>query len=623
MLLTTKPSKTTTNSNNSFYLLPSLMLPLLIMATFIFSSHAYALSKVTAVIDKNPAMVNESILLTLTADDDVNRNALDTSPLLKDFIVGQTSVSSQTSSINFKTSRTTQWKIVLIARSAGQFIIPALTIENQQSRPVELTVVASKNTQGNNQTDIFITSELSSNNVYVQQSLTLAIKLHFAVELQSASITEPSLTGATIEKVSKDKQSDTIVNGKRYRVIEQNYAITPEQSGEFTLKAPVFSGEVRQASNRRSSFLNFSQTKPVSVVGNELNLTVLPIPTSYPSNSEWLPTEILTLHQEWQSDNTNSQGEFTVGEPITRTITLTAAGLSKAQLPKLVMNKVRGLKIYPDQAELHSTLREGRLVSQKIQNFALVPSTVGNFTLPAMSVTWFNTVTNKIEQATLASKTITVIASEDDNGLTPNSFNNQNSHQHNLNAKGLNEATLNNNTANNSGDFSGQSPQKPQGSSQSTNQDKRLQWLFLSLWLLTSFGWFVHLIYLKKSKPKNIHAQAPPKSHNAGNTYLTLVAACKKNNAEQALSLLLPWLKQLLDNDKAGIEISNIAQAQAIIKEQSLINALDDLQQYLYGKGASNNSALWTGTALLSAIQTVNKQQTSKGNTSPPFTLNP
>ena len=191
-----------------FYPLQSLMLTILIMATFLFSNNVYALSKVTAVVDKNPAMINESILLTVTADDDVNRNALDTSPLLSDFIVGQTSVSSQTSMVNFKTSRLTKWQIVLIARSAGQFIIPALTIENQQSEPVELTVVAAKDTSSNSQTDIFVTSELSRDEVYVQQLLTLSIKLHFSVELKSGNLTEPSLTGATIEKIGQeDRQS--------------------------------------------------------------------------------------------------------------------------------------------------------------------------------------------------------------------------------------------------------------------------------------------------------------------------------------------------------------------------------------------------------------------------------
>ncbi|OUR77382.1 batD protein [Colwellia psychrerythraea] len=591
--------------NGPFYFLQSLKLFILIMATFLFSNNVYALSKVTAVVDKNPAMINESILLTVTADDDVSRNALDTTPLLHDFIVGQTSVSSQTSMINFKTSRVTKWQIVLIARSAGQFIIPALTIENQQSEPVELTVIATKDTGSNSQTDIFVTSELSSNEVYVQQLLTLSIKLHFAVDLKSGNLTEPSLTGATIEKIGQDKQSDNIINGKRYRVIEQTYAITPEQSGKFTLKAPLFSGEILQASKQRSSFLSFAQTKPVSILGDAQNIVVLPIPANYPSNAQWLPTDILTLHQEWPTGN----DQFTVGEPITRTITLTAAGLSKAQLPKLEMQSSRGLKIYPDQAELHANLRNDRLVSQKVQNFALVPSAAGDFVLPAMSITWFNTITNKIEQATLPSKILSVQAAE--------------GNMADISSGSLSEKVSNiDNSANN---YEQLTEQKSPIGTEVFVQDKRLQWLFLSLWLLTSLAWLVQFFYLKQRNQKT--AQSQPNNatsiNNSGNHYLALSAACKKNNAEQALNLILPWLRKLLTDNKSGLKINNIAQAQEIIQEQSFATALNDLQQHLYGKSAINGAPSWQGSALLAAIQVVHKQQSKKTNTHQLLPLNP
>ncbi len=585
------------------------MLFILIMATFLFSNNAFALSEVTAVVDKNPAMINESILLTVTADDDVSRNALDTTPLLRDFIVGQTSVSSQTSMINFKTSRVTKWQIVLIARSAGQFIIPALIIENQQSEPVELTVIAAKDTGTNTQTDIFVTSELSSNEVYVQQLLTLSIKLHFAVDLKSGNLTEPSLTGATIEKIGQDKQSDNIINGKRYRVIEQTYAITPEQSGEFTLKAPLFSGEILQPSKRRSSFLSFAQTKPVSILGNAQNIVVLPIPANYPSNAQWLPTDILTLHQEWPTGN----DQFTVGEPITRTITLTAAGLSKAQLPKLEMQSSRGLKIYPDQAELNANLRNERLVSQKVQNFALVPSTAGNFVLPEMSITWFNTITNKIEVATLPSKTITVQAAEGaDVENSTNDFNDATS----------NIASSTSNSANSSEHLTAQSPVVI---TEVLVQDKRLQWLFLGLWLLTSLAWLFQFLYLKQYNHTNAKYQSDNAKNvvNSGNNYLALLAACKKNNAEQALNLILPWLRQLLTVNKSVLEINNIAQAQAIVQDQSFATALNDLQQHLYGKSAINGAPSWQGLALLNAIQIVHKQQSDKVNNHQLLPLNP
>ncbi len=583
------------------------MLSLLFTVTFVLSNNAFALSKVTASVDKNPAMVNESILLTVTADDDINRNALDTSALLKDFIVGQTSVSSQTSMVNFKTSRVTKWQVVLIARQAGTFVIPALTIENQQTSPIELSIIKANDTASNPQADIFVTSELSTTQVYVQQLLTLSIKLHFAVELKSGNLTEPSLTGATIEKVGQDKQTDNIINGRRYRVIEQTYAITPEQSGDFTLSAPLFSGEVLQASKRRSSFLSFAQTKPVSILGDELNLSVLPIPADYPANTQWLPTEILTLHQEWQSGDTH----FTVGEPITRTITLTAAGLSKAQLPTLEMKNTRGLKVYPDQAELNSNLTNDRLVSQKVQNFALVPSAAGDFTLPEMKVTWFNTVTNRIEQASLPAQTISVKAAE---GIDIKASDNPYSQSTNK-SQTVNDAEISDLSDGNSANSAMTTPE--------TASNKSLQWLFLSLWLLTTLAWFFHIAYLKKSaltvkkKPSNTAV-------DNGQHYLALQAACKKNDAEQALSLILPWLKQLLAKDNQGLVIHNIAQAQIIVQEQSFSTALNELQQHLYGKNAIDGASSWQGETLLNAVLLVQKQRGKKlSNTAQQLLINP
>jgi hypothetical protein len=581
----------------SFSRLKRFVLSLFTLTLLLLGNKAHALSNVTATVDKNPAMINESILLTVIADDDIDRSALDTSALLNDFIVGQTSVSSQTSMINFKTSRTTKWQVILIARKAGEFIIPSLTIENQQSMPIAVTVVETRSNKTDIQADILITSELSSEQVYVQQLLTLTLKLHYAVELKSGNLTEPVLTGASVEKAGKDKQTESIINGKRYRVIEQTYAITPEQSGEFSLQAPVFSGEILQASQRRSSFLSFAQTKPVSVLGEELAISVRPIPENYPKDVQWLPTDILTLHQEWQS----SDGQFIVGEPITRTITLTAAGLSKAQLPKLDMKSTRGLKVYPDQAELNATVNNGRLVSQKVQDFALVPSSAGDFTLPAMNVTWFNTITNTIEKAILPSQTITVEPGE--------------------------------NIANSPSTISPPVNQVQQASSSlpelavkaSTSikdADDTMKWLFLALWILTILAWCSHIFYLKKV---GVQAKTTGREqlNSTSNHYLTLLAACKKNNAEQALQHMLPWLKQFLRSHYPEIKINNIAQAQSLIHDQKFATALNDLQQHLYGKSAINGAPSWQGIALLNAIETLHNQRKIKLHSTETLALNP
>ena len=111
---------------------------------------------------KNPVIINESFILEVVADDDVDTNALDTSALMKDFIVGRTSVSTQTSMVNFKTSRTTKWTTVLIARKEGQYTIPALTIEGQQTAPIAIVVVAGNQAGQNQQQDLFITTDIST-----------------------------------------------------------------------------------------------------------------------------------------------------------------------------------------------------------------------------------------------------------------------------------------------------------------------------------------------------------------------------------------------------------------------------------------------------------------------------
>ena len=93
-------------------------------------------TSVTATIDKNPVMLDEAIVLTVVAEGDAERDAFDSSVLLGDFVVGRTSVGSQTSIVNFSTRQTTTWSTTLFPRSVGDFTIPAFTIEGNPVRPL-------------------------------------------------------------------------------------------------------------------------------------------------------------------------------------------------------------------------------------------------------------------------------------------------------------------------------------------------------------------------------------------------------------------------------------------------------------------------------------------------------
>ena len=358
-------------------------------------------SELTATVDKNPVMVDESFVLTLTATGDADRDAIDTSPLLQDFIVGRTSVSSQTQIINFSTSRTTTWSTVLIPRQQGVYTIPSFAIDGQQSAPITMTVLPVSQSSATQGRDLYITTEIDDTDVYLHQQLVYTVKLHIALDLQRGSLQAPVMENADIRQLGKDQEVSEIVNGKRYRVIKRNFAIIPQRSGKFTIQGPLFEGEVL-ANNTRQSFGFFNRTRSVNRIGPAIEINVKPIPTNYLHH--WLPSEYVQLSEEWPGDP-----EYRVGEPITRTLTLSAVGVVEEQLPELPQEYPPSIKVYPDQGNTATVDRDDVLVSQVVESVALIPSQPGEFLLPSMSVPWFNTRTGQTEFAKLPSRTITVL----------------------------------------------------------------------------------------------------------------------------------------------------------------------------------------------------------------------
>lgn len=532
--------------------------------TLVFSLSAFSLEKVTASIDKNPAIKGESIVLEVIADDSVNANAFDSSALLNDFVVGRTSTNSQTQIINGRTSKQTKWVTVLLPKRTGKIVIPSFTIEGKSSAPIAL-VVTEASEQQKKQRDIYLEAEISNTEIFVQQHATLTVKLFIGVSLEGGSLSEPTMDDAIISQLGEDSQVEQIINGRRFQVIERKFAVSPQKSGEFSLDMPIFSGQVAEQSQRRSGLFNFRQSKPVSVISDPIQITVKPRPADY--RGHWLPSELFSLHEEWQPN----ADEFIAGEPITRTITMTAVGITKEQLPKLDMPATQGLKVYPEQPALHSGVNSKRLVSQAVTNFAIVPSSAGEFVLPEIRIPWFNTVTKRQEYATLPARKITVKANPELVNTQP------------VQAQ--------------SNDISN-AAQPSQQTTIIVNETSWLQWLFLALWLVSLILWFFHVRYLKQGVAHSSKSDII----NSDNPYLSLLAACKQHQGQEALSLLLAWFKIL----KPAQNITSISDGLNEINDQALTAAVNELQACYFGKTPQQ----WHGQNLLTAINTVHKNQT-------------
>lgn len=361
-------------------------------------------TEVIATVDKNPIMVGESFQLTITANDDVRADAFNGSIFRGDFEVGRTNVSRQTQMINFDTTRSTVWTTTLIPTKPGQYTIPAVTIAGLQTQPINLSIIPASSNNAGQTRDIFITAEVEKTEVYVQQQIKYTTRLHLAVELQSGSLSQPELPGAEIEQVGKDREFTDIINGKRYRIIERTFSIIPNSSGEFSIRGPLFDGEI--IDNSRQSFGFFNRTRNVQRLTKAIDVNVLPIPNGY--TGHWLPSEFVQLTEEWQTPD----DEFQVGTPVTRTITLTAVGVNETQLPEIDSMYPPNMKVYPDQAETAKVQRNGTIVAQRTETVALIPNEQGNLIIPEVTIQWFNIVSKQTETAKLPARTVKINAPE-------------------------------------------------------------------------------------------------------------------------------------------------------------------------------------------------------------------
>ena len=367
----------------------------------LWATPVMALSQLQASVDKNPVLINESFVLQIVADDDVDANAIDTSILLKQFVVGQTQVSRATQSINSKTRRSTTWSTVLLARKAGTYQIPAFQVKGISSNPIQLTV--SEEASGSSEErDIYLKSSLHPDVIYPGQSSVLETKLYLAVQMERGSLSDPESDQASFTPMDDDTDRVEVVNGRRYRVITRRHAISAEQAGTWTIRPPLFSGSLITAQAR--SFFDHARTKPVQVVGDDLTLRVEPIPANAPK--PFIPAEYLTLQEETDTLPT----QITVGEPMTRKIILSATGIPDSMLPALTHSYPDAVNVYPDKVESSTHYSGNTVTSLRTESAALIATQPGTLTLPEIRIAYWDTRYHQMAEVSLPARSIEVLA---------------------------------------------------------------------------------------------------------------------------------------------------------------------------------------------------------------------
>lgn len=513
---------------------------------------AFALSKLEASVDRNPVMEGEYFVLNVSADDEVDTGKLDTSILLKDFIVGRTSVSRSTQIMNFDAVKETRWQVLLAPKQKGQLTIPSFSIDGVSSAEIPLRVVEA-GAQPEQAKNLFIDAKVSTDEAYVGQLITYKVKLYLAVELQRGVLNAPVIEGAQIKQIGEDKDGSEIIEGRRYRVIERTYGIIPDLPGQVNIKGATFSGDVLVESQRRGGMFGFNESRPMQAGAPSLSIQVEPAPTSF--QGQWLVADLVALKESFPED----VKEFTVGSPITRTLTLLASNADENSLPDIAQNLPPELKSYPEKPQRQSFVRDAQIVSQYSITSAIVPSKAGTFTLPEVKVPWWNPHLKRQEMATLPARTIQV-----------------------------------------KGGAVVDTPIEPNWQA-NTSTNSESHWsanLFALLWLVTLVAWAVTFVAwrraLKRQTTVNTSVAAQPLVLSTG--LKGLEQACAKGNVSDILQQLQQYYSEQaarpMTLDKIAAQSSELAEA------------IRQLQALAYGGKANSDAQLASAAkALLSAVK--------------------
>lgn len=362
-------------------------------------------AQLEAIPDRTTVNLEESFRLQLRVDGSVDGDP-DLSVLEKDFEVLGRSESSQLQIINGDMKRSVTWNLTLLARSAGNKTIPALCIDNQCSAPVSIQVLSAgqtnRNSGGGNDLLLEVVAEPKS--IPVQSELIVTVRLLTRLNLVQASLTEPKPSGveAVVEKLGEDRNFETRLNGLLYQGIERKYALFPQQSGQLIIPPIRFDAQV--SDGQRGTFDPFNRrTRQMRKRSEEISVEVLPAPDS--TGKVWLPARNLQLIDDWQQN----RPQMTVGEPVTRTLTLVARGLPAAQLPTLEVALPDGVKSYPDKPAREDQFDVEGIIGIVQQKVALVPTKPGLLRLPEVKIEWWDTSSEGWREAVVPALDVEVL----------------------------------------------------------------------------------------------------------------------------------------------------------------------------------------------------------------------
>jgi len=374
----------------------------------------------TASVDRNKIYESDTLNLIIMGDIEVDFSlggimnfgrsqieAPNTDDLSMDFEILDQKQSYNMQSINGDTKAQVTWSYSLAPKRTGSLEIPSVKYKDAASNVLTINVLKGKPPQdANNPPQVFIEATIDKTVAYVQEQVIYTLRLYSADRLASGELSVPESNDAIIEALGDTKKYFRMAYNRRYEVRERQYLVFPQKSGKLTIDAQTFNGLLIDTQNRRRVRVR-EFTEPMSI-------DIKSPPTSFTGDT-WLPATSLYLSENWDTDPDN----LMVGDSITRTLEIKALGLLGSALPPMGVDKISGLKVYPDMPNVESQQHESGAQSIRQESIALVAVSPTEATLPEVRIPWWDTLNDVERVAVIPAHTFTITVNPELENVVP------------------------------------------------------------------------------------------------------------------------------------------------------------------------------------------------------------
>ncbi|TVP54699.1 MAG: protein BatD [Halomonadaceae bacterium] len=538
---------------------PLIMLSLLCAS--VLAPQASGVESLQATVDRNTLYSNESLQLEIKGHSDLGFSLgslfrfsgpdipmPDLGELEESFHILNRNQHMSVRSVNDEHTAQITWTYMLAPRSSGELTIPAIAFKDQRSEPIPVNVYPGVAPNSDTSTASRMEVSLSSNDVYVQQQLTLTQRLYYQPPLIRGQLEAPEITDAIVEPLGEQHEYLENDAGIEWQVVERHYAVVPQRAGLLNIPVLEFQGRKRDSQGAVAFMRARSQAQQVQV---------RPPPESF-SGSVWLPAASLDISEDWSGD----PDQLEAGESITRQLQVRALGVLPEALPTLEMHYPDSLREYPDPVLTDSRFTEDKLESTLQRSAALVPLEAGTARLPEVRIPWWDVINDQERVAVVPARDISIRSAPGMNG----------------------------------DDDDNEQAAMPLPGSRSPGAQLPAFWVWLALilasgWLLTGIAWWCNR---RRNGPVGLRLTARQREQRE--RFQALCQAAQQGKAE-ALSLLPQWASNQFD-DKT---LKTVADVTRFANDPALTREIDALQRYLFAPSAERLE--WDGRELNASLR--------------------